>query len=218
MRSLQNMSGSAARQLSLPPLPLDGRSENAGAGAHIQHLDTLSEDAGAGAGSALAENAAGSTPMTPPPLPPPAASPAASPRSAPPSPKLATSDARDAVEVTLQRMLARSKLPAATAPAHPAAPAASKKQCKTPTKKEPAGKIIKNKMDGVASTPTKHDRKPPRISRETSRNQVMCRSGFSGPGSTHKITFKEAGGAKQAYALAEKWLEKEKKEYEKAHK
>ena len=46
----------------------------------------------------------------------------------------------------------------------------------------------------------------------------MCRSGFSGPGSTHKITFKEAGGAKQAYALAEKWLEKEKKEYEKAHK
>ena len=42
MRSLQNMNGSAARQ---PPLPL--------------------EDAGAGAGSALAENGAGSASMTP---------------------------------------------------------------------------------------------------------------------------------------------------------
>ena len=42
----------------------------------------------------------------------------------------------------------------------------------------------------------------------------MCRTGFSGPGSTHRITFKEAGGAKKAYALAEKWLAKEMIEYE----
>ena len=46
---------------------------------------------------------------------------------------------------------------------------------------------------------------------------MMCRTGFSGPGSTHRITFKEAGGAKKAYALAEKWLAKEMKEYERTH-
>ena len=45
----------------------------------------------------------------------------------------------------------------------------------------------------------------------------MCRTGFSGPGSTHRIPFKEAGGAKKAYALAEKWLAKEMKEYERIH-
>ena len=46
----------------------------------------------------------------------------------------------------------------------------------------------------------------------------MCRTGVSCTGSTHKITFKEAGGGKKAYALAEKWLEKEMNEYKKAHK
>ena len=45
----------------------------------------------------------------------------------------------------------------------------------------------------------------------------MCRTGVSCTGSTHKITFKEAGGAKKAYALAEKWLAKEMKEYERTH-
>ena len=67
------MSGLAARQLSLPPLPLEEPSENepsenAGAGA-LQLLGRRPEDAGADAGSALAENAARSTPITPPPLP-----------------------------------------------------------------------------------------------------------------------------------------------------
>ena len=62
MRSLQNMSGLAARQLSLPPLLLEEPSENepsenAGAGA-LQLLGRRPEDAGADAGSALAENAA----------------------------------------------------------------------------------------------------------------------------------------------------------------
>ena len=56
--------------------------------------------------------------------------------------------------------------------------------------------------------------KKPSISWETSRNQVMCRTGVSCTGTTHKVTFKEAGGAKKAYALAEKWLAKEMKEYE----
>ena len=214
MRSLQN----AARPSSLPPLLSDGHSE----GAHLPVLDDIrAEDAGAGAGSALAGDA-DSTPMTPPQLRSPADTPAASQRSAPPSPKLATSDGRDAVELTLQRMLARSKRPAAAAtePAHTASKKPKKteppkKSCKTPVKKTPA----KKEKDGVAlTTPTKPDRKKPTISWETSRNQVMCRSGLSGPGSTHRITFKEAGGAKKAYALAQAWLEKANKEYEKAHK
>ena len=73
----------------------------------------------AGVGSELAVNDAES-----PPLPPPASSPMTptdSPMSAPPSPKLAASDERDAVEVTLKRMLERGKLPAATETAEPAA-------------------------------------------------------------------------------------------------
>ena len=218
MRSLQNMPSS------LPPPLLDGRS-----GVKLPVLDRRPEDAGAGAGSVFAGGAgsvragdAVSTPMTPRSS---ADSPAASPRKAPPSPKLATSDERDAVGLTLQRMLARSKLPAAAAaPAHTASKKPEKtkplkKSCKTPVKK-PAGKIVKDEKGGVAfKTPKKADRKctKPSISWETSRNQVMCRSGFSGPGSTHKITFKEAGGAKKAYALAQKWLEKAMKVYE-AHK
>ena len=88
----------------------------------------------------------------------------------------------------------------------------------TSEKKSVAKTAIKKAKQLVASTPIKTERKKPSMSWETSRDQVMCRSGFSGRGSTHGITFKEAGGAKKAYAMAEKWLEKEMKEYEKAHK
>ena len=164
----------------------------------------------AGAQSELAGTAAG---MTPPPPRPPIDIDVSSPMSAPPSPKLAASDGRDAVEVTLKRMLERDKAPKETAePEAPAMPAAPKKtkttpKAKTTPTKPKAGKIVK-------TTPAKPVRNKPTISWETSRNQVMCRTGFSGPGTTHRITFKEAGGAKKAYAMAEKWLAKEMKEYE----
>ena len=213
MRSVQNR---AAIQLQLPS-PLDGRSENAAAGAQAEVQDAV-----AGAGSVLAL-----TDSTPPP---PVAS--AAETEAPPSPilplnpKLAVSDERDAVNETLKRMLARGKLPAE--PAESAAPAAadspaaaaSPKTTKTTPTKGVAGKIIKTPTKTtpgkfIKPSPTKPVRKPPSISWETSRNQVMCRTGASGPGSTHKITFKEAGGAKKAYALAEKWLEKEMNAYKK---
>ena len=56
--------------------------------------------------------------------------------SAPPSPKLAASDdERDAVQVTLKRMLERDKLPAPATPAAPEAPAAPKKTKTTPKAK-----------------------------------------------------------------------------------
>ena len=125
MRSIQNM-----KAMQLPSL-LDGRSENAGAGAHTQI-----QDADAGAGGALVGKAAESTHMTSyPPLPPPADSP----MSAPPSPKLAASDERDAVEVTLKRMLERGKSPAATETVESAAAAGPA----TPMKK-PAASCKKN--------------------------------------------------------------------------
>ena len=199
MRSVQNR---AAIQLQLPS-PLDGRSENAAAGAQAEVQDAV-----AGAGSVLAL-----TDSTPPP---PVAS--AAETEAPPSPilplnpKLAVSDERDAVNETLKRMLARGKLPAE--PAESAAPAAadspaaaaSPKTSKTTPTKGVAGKIIKTPTKTtpgkfIKPSPTKPVRKPPSISWETSRNQVMCRTGASGPGSTHKITFKEAGGGQKSIRI-----------------
>jgi hypothetical protein len=46
----------------------------------------------------------------------------------------------------------------------------------------------------------------PSIGWETSRKQVMCRSGRGGQNSCHKITFKMAGSSKNAWKQAEKWL------------
>ena len=70
---------------------------------------------------------------------------------------------------------------------------------------------------GGTDTPTKDELaawpRRPRIGWERSRDQVMCRSGKSGAGSTKKITFQEAGGEKKAWRLAEKWLEEVMKEY-----
>ena len=193
MRSIQNMRDMAGGSPHMPPPPPPPPI--------------------AGAQSQLAGTAAGSTHMTSPQPLPPIDIDVSSPMSAPPSPKLAASDGRDAVEVTLKRMLERDKAPKETAePEAPATPAAPKKtktspKAKTTPTKPKAGKIVK-------TTPAKPVRKKPTISWEASRNQVMCRTGFSGPGTTHRITFKEAKGAKKAYAMAEKWLAKEMKEYE----
>ena len=75
-------------------------------------------------------------PKPPPPPLPPADIQVTSPMSAPPSPKLAASDdERDAVQVTLKRMLERDKLPAPATPAAPEAPAAPKKTKTTPKAK-----------------------------------------------------------------------------------
>ena len=190
MRSLQNMDKIESTHMMPPPLPPPATPPSADAGR------------------VLAGTAAGSTHMTPPPalLPPADDIQVTYPMSAPPSPKLAASDERDAMQVTMKRMLERDKPPAPATPVLPEAQAAPKKTKTTPTKPK-AGKIVK-------TTPAKPDRKKPCIQWETSRSQVMCRTGLSGPGSTHRITFKEAGGAKKAYALAEKWLAKEMKEYE----
>ena len=50
--------------------------------------------------------------------------------------------------------------------------------------------------------------KPPTIAWETSRFQVMCRTGEGGAGSAHAIKFTK-GGDKAAWAKAEKWLKAE---------
>ena len=71
----------------------------------------------------------------------------------------------------------------------------------------------KKTKKGDAATPTTPAKsswkKKPRIEWELSRDQVMCRTGKGGPGSTHRIGFKESGSPKKAWSLAEKWLEKQ---------
>ena len=79
------------------------------------------------------------------------------------------------------------------------------------TKEEASEATPKNKKKGATSlqpTPAKSKWKKPRIEWESSRNQVMCRTGKGGPGSTHRIGFKESGSPEKAWRLAEKWLEK----------
>ena len=80
------------------------------------------------------------------------------------------------------------------------------------TKKEAAATPKKTKK-GAASlppTPAKSTwKQKPRIEWESSRNQVMCRTGKGGPGSSHRIGFKESGGPTKAWTLAEKWLSKQ---------
>ena len=51
--------------------------------------------------------------------------------------------------------------------------------------------------------------KTPHFSVEWSRGQVLCRTGKTGPGQTHKISFDEAGGRDKAIKLAEKWVGKQ---------
>jgi hypothetical protein len=57
----------------------------------------------------------------------------------------------------------------------------------------------------------------PTIGWETSRSQVMCRTGRGGLGSSYKITFAEAGSAKKAWRAAQDWLSKMAKEHEALH-
>ena len=57
----------------------------------------------------------------------------------------------------------------------------------------------------------------PTIGWETSRSQVMCRTGRGGPGSSYKITFAEAGSAKKAWRATQDWLSNMTKEHEALH-
>ena len=57
---------------------------------------------------------------------------------------------------------------------------------------------------------------PPGIAWERTRKQVMCRTGKSGPGSTHAITFAKNGGEKGDWKCAELWLKDMTKQF-KAH-
>ena len=80
---------------------------------------------------------------------------------------------------------------------------------KTKIAKTTAKKLVKAKAD------SKKDAWPrkPSIGWETSRNQVMCRTGKGGKGSSFRIQFSEAGSAKKAWRRAQAWLEKTMKEY-----
>ena len=57
----------------------------------------------------------------------------------------------------------------------------------------------------------------PTIGWETSRGQVMCRTGRGGPGSSQKFAFKDSGSPKKAWQAAELFLPKAKKEYDAFH-
>ena len=57
--------------------------------------------------------------------------------------------------------------------------------------------------------PLKPKNKRPHYALEQTREQVMCRSGGTGPGSTHRITFKEAGSKQKAIAMAKVWVQKQ---------
>ena len=52
-----------------------------------------------------------------------------------------------------------------------------------------------------------HKRKPPYFTVERSRNQLMCRTGLGGPGSSHKI--KIEGSEAAAVKRAEAWVAEE---------
>ena len=54
----------------------------------------------------------------------------------------------------------------------------------------------------------------PSIGWENSRRQCMCRTGKGGPGSSTRILLKEAGGPKNAWKEAQKWLKDAMKKYE----
>ena len=58
----------------------------------------------------------------------------------------------------------------------------------------------------------------PTIGWETSRSQVMRRTGRGGPGSSYKITFAKAGSAKKAWRAAQDWLSNVMKKHEAFHK
>jgi hypothetical protein len=82
-------------------------------------------------------------------------------------------------------------------------PAAASPDTATPVKKKKS-----TPMDSFEKgTPVKGIwARRPSIGWETSRKQVMCRSGRGGQNSSHKITFKQAGSPKNAWKQAEKWL------------
>ena len=91
----------------------------------------------------------------------------------------------------------------------------------TPKPKKRRAKEIssaaREEKSGHVATAAAWQRKPS-VSWETSRNQVMCRTGQAGKGHTHRITFAEAGSSKKAWALGEKWLKINTAEYQAYHK
>ena len=88
------------------------------------------------------------------------------------------------------------------------------KEISSAAKEEKSGKA---KLGKHVATAAAWQRKPS-VSWETSRNQVMCRTGQAGKGHTHRITFAEAGSSKKVWALGEKWLKINTAEYQAYHK
>ena len=68
--------------------------------------------------------------------------------------------------------------------------------------------VARKVVNGSKASEVKVENKPaaatkrPYIGCEWSRGQLMCRTGGSGPGSSHAITFEKAGGVDQAVAAA----------------
>ena len=86
--------------------------------------------------------------------------------------------------------------------------AAKKAAKKTNKKKDAPAKASPRKIKGRDDWPSK-----PKFTQENSRQQVMCRTGRGGQGSSHRILWKDHGGKAGAIAKAEKWLRDKTKEY-----
>lgn len=83
-------------------------------------------------------------------------------------------------------------------------------------KNEKVAKAVVKKPKKIAAKPQQHHqsgRKPPSFSVEHSREQVLCRTGLSGPGQTKTYTFASCGGQEAAKKKAEAWLVKAKKQF-----
>ena len=76
------------------------------------------------------------------------------------------------------------------------------------SKKQKSKKTLKAQK--VEKQSGKSKCKKPSFSVEWSRNQVMCRTGKTGPGQSKAIPFgNDSGCAKKAIKQAEKWLQEE---------
>jgi hypothetical protein len=102
-------------------------------------------------------------------------------------------------------------------PSSSVTPKPKKKKAMESSKPAKDEKIVKPKLGKHVAKAAAWLRKPS-VCWETSRNQVMCRTGQAGKGHTHRITFDEAGSAKKAWALGDKWLKIRTAEYQAYHK
>ena len=108
---------------------------------------------------------------------------------------------RDELE-SLESLLASASAKAPTDTAKAKAKAKTHRKKVAPLKVEPA-----SKKKPAAST-----KRGPHWCFEESRQQVMCRTGATGPGQSHAIKFHVAGGRDQAVKLANAWVAKTKTE------